>query len=240
MKILLMFFCFLAGFLFAENAGDTISLIPDETDLIGTWHGFLISKNEPVFCSTEIYSFSENKTWSIQEDNQEAIPQGWYKISNGILLLQPKEAMEKRENSAIYASIINSKKIEIPNPFDNDYKLQLIKADSIERIEKQSIIGKWKMFQKNVQTGDIKKAPFLLTFFEENKYVLEQENSEKQKILFSPEWATGIYRIHNNLLILKNAFPGQGLWDRPIFFLLGNKLRYNNAQYCIWCERIAE
>ncbi len=205
-----------------------------ESSIVGAWQGFIVHHSGQFTCRTNIkYIFSSDKTWSIQEQQQNKIPQGWYRIDKRKLLLQPQQAVVQNMNAVITAEIIDDNNFEIPNPIDNTYKMRFIRISVLPILTDDGIIGKWKILQKNLYTNELKTAPYLLIIDKNGTYKLEQPEMELPQ-----EWASGKYEILDSLLRLTNAYSGEGLWNKPVFFFLDGNLIYNNAQYSLWCERV--
>ncbi len=199
--------------------------------VVGEWQGFILNKNE-ITCQTRIrYTFYESGKWSIsQEDAKEE--QGWYKLhEENRILLQPRSAALKKENSAIIARQLNTCQFIIDNPVDRSLKLLFIKTSYLNPIQISDLRGDWKITQKNLHTEEIKTAPFVLTFHADGTYSVTQED----KVL-SKDWSIGQYEIKNNLVYLKNKYSGKGLWSKPVFFWYDKQLNYNNSLYRLWGE----
>ena len=211
-------------------------LAKDEvSSFAGIWRGFitLAKGNEIVFQTSETYMLNPDNTWEIRSNNSSPIPQGWYKIEKNQLYLQPAQAVKRNINSAITATIITSDIFEIPNPIDNTYKMRFIRCSKLSALNNDNIIGKWKIVQRNLYTNETKEAPYIIILKSNGKYQLEQADNKLPE-----EWASGTYSIKDSILTLENNFSGNGLWNKPAFFFINGRLRYNNPRYCLWLEPI--
>lgn len=207
----------------------------DISSFAGTWRSFIVStrENEILFQTSETYILNLNNTWAIRCNNATTIQQGWYKAEENKLFLQPAQAAKKNINSAITATIVNSDIFEIPNPVDRAYKMRFVRCSKLSVLSNDKIIGKWKVFQRNLYTNETKEAPYTIILKSDGKYQLDQADKKLPE-----EWASGTYLIKDSILILKNNFSGNGFWNKPAFFLINGCLRYNNPQYCLWLEQI--
>jgi len=241
MKHLLPILCFLlcGAFLFAEEGKAPEEESPDPAkDMLGSWQGILLNReDDPVAMIGDQYRFMPSGNWEILEKKEgaEPQPQGWYKVSEGKLYLQPKETAEKNEDGAITAEMRDKNSFIIRSPLDEEHSLLFLKADSLVIPSVDDLEGKWKITQKDPASNETREAPYCLVLRKDKTYRVEQPDKELPK-----EWAEGTYIISGNRIQLKNGFSGAGLWNAPAFFLLDGKLRYDNGQYCLWCEKIQE
>ena len=183
------------------------------------------------------YCLLDSGTWEIREnkDGAEARPQGWYKVSEKQLYLQPREAAEQNVNAAITAELREKDRFVIPDPLDENQALLFIRSDVLTVPAADGVAGKWKITQKDPESGETRVAPYHLVLKKDGTYTVEQPGKE-----LPAEWAKGSFSISDGLIRLKNEFTGEGLWQSPEFFLLDGKLRYNNRKYCVWCEKVRE
>lgn len=205
-------------------------------EIIGKWQGYVLNHGEITFMSPVLYHFLPSGTWSIQDGEHDAVPQGWYKLDRNAIFLQPLQAARKNENAAVKAHWKNRNAFEVPNPIDKNHAMIFIRKKSVRKMCIKDIIGTWRLEQHSLYTGKTKKAPFLLQIKSNGTYNLVAEDAAS----LSEEWSIGTYEISGEKLHLKNKYTGPGLWNKPSFFLLDGKLRYNNIQYCLWCERVHE
>lgn len=209
----------------------SVETASNSENVIGDWQGFIVNKNE-ITCQTRIqYTFYDSGKWSISQEGIKE-EQGWYKPYKGNrILLQPYSATLKNENGAIIAKRLNTWQFVIDNPVDKSLILLFVKSSYLNSIQISDLCGDWKIMQKNLHTGEIKNAPFVLTFHANGTYSVTQ----KDKIL-SKDWSTGLYEIKKNLVFLKNKYSGEGLWNKPVFFWYNKQLNYNNPLYRLWGE----
>lgn len=219
--------CF--SLLFLASAAGTESNIQD---FIGEWQAFIVNQNE-ITCQTQIrYLFHESGKWSIL---QEGIcdEQGWFRLQEkNRILLQPRSAALKGECAAITAERLNSWQFMIRNPLNRNLALLFEKKSRMQPLQINDLLGCWKILQKNLQTKEIRTAPFTLTFHADGKYSVNQPGKVLPK-----EWSSGHYKITNNLVYLNNKHSGEGLWNRTVFFWYNRQLNYNNIHYRLWGEK---
>lgn len=207
---------------------------PPKEEIIGKWQGYILNHGEITFLSPVVYHFLPDGTWEILEGEKAAAPQGWYKLDHDALFLQPLQAAQKNENAGVKALRKGKDTFEIPDTIDKDRSIIFLRKESAGDIRKDDVVGAWKMSQKDLSTGETREAPFLLQFGSDGTYKVIPQG----KTSLSEEWASGTFEISGQRLFLKNKFTGEGLWNKPSFFLLDGKLRYNNGEYCLWCERV--
>lgn len=205
-------------------------------EMVGAWQGYILNHGEVTFMSPVVYHFLPSGTWSIQDGERDAIPQGWYKLDSGAIYLQPLRAALAKENAAIKAHRKSRNAFEISNPIDENLGMLFIRKTAGRTIDLEDTVGIWKLRQRNLYTGKTKEAPFLLHIRKDLTYHVTAEDAAS----LSEEWMSGKVKISGERLYLKNRYDGSGLWNKPSFFLLDGKLRYNNSLYCLWCERISE
>ena len=237
-RLISVFFVFLCGscFLAGQEKASEEELPPDPAkDMVGSWQGFLMNGDDPVSISSNRYRFLDSGTWEILEekDGAKAVPQGWYKVSEKQLYLQPKEMAEKNEDAAIPAELRDKNSFAIQNPFEGGLSLLFMKTDVLTNPAMGDLEGKWKITQKDPESKETHVAPSTLVLRKDGTYRVEQPGKE-----LPAEWAEGTYTVSGIRIQLKNDFTGEGLWNAPAFFLLDEKLRYDNGRYCVWCEKL--
>ena len=182
------------------------------------------------------YRFLPSGTWEILEetgaDEIKPQPQGWYKVSEGTLYLQPKETAGKIEDAAISADLRDKNSFIIRSSLDDEQSLLFLRTDTMAVPTPDALSGKWKISQKDIASNETRVAPYSLVLRKDGTYQVEQRGKELPK-----EWAEGTYTVSGSTIQLKNQFSGTGLWQSPSFFLLDGKLRYNNSRFCVWCEK---
>ena len=202
-------------------------------EIIGEWQGYVLNHGKITFMSPVRYHFLPSGTWSIQDGKRCAIQQGWYKLDSDAIYLQPLQAARANENAAVKAHWKNRNAFEVPNPIDKNQGMIFIRKKSVRKMYIRDIIGTWRLKQYNLYTGKMKEAPFLMQIKSNGTYDVVSDDAAS----LSKEWSSGTFEISGEKLYLKNKYTAPGLWNKPSFFLLDGKLRYNNSQYCLWCER---
>ena len=222
------FICFIFLFSLLANAGEENAKWAD------TWHAFIIHKSGvPLFQTGIKYILHPDNTWSIQEADNSPIQQGWYKIEEHQIFLQPQSAAQQNINAAISAEIVDQDRFEIGNPIDDTRKMRLLRGSLLPVLTEKDLIGKWKIIQKNLYTDETRTAPYTLIFEKDGIYRLEQTGEALPEA-----WSSGTYAINNGIVTLKNRYSESGFWNQPSFFFLDDQLRYNDSRYSLWCERI--
>lgn len=244
MKLLLplaVSFLFAAGIrpdIPATYAAEESEHIPEpEKKMVGEWLGFMVRKDIPVFLTRNRYCFLDSGTWEIVGDAADAKtePQGWYKIDrdDDKLFLQPRDASEKEEQAAIRADLRDETTFVIEDPMDKGVSLTFLKKSSLVFPSADNLAGKWKITQMDPESGEKRDAPYFLVLKKDGSYCVEQPGKKLPE-----EWAQGTFEVDGLMVRIRNRFQGEGLWKSPSFFLLDGKLRYNDRQACLWCEKV--
>ena len=207
-----------------------------ETKMQGDWIGFIQNWDMPAKLSGIRYRFLDSGTWEILEegDDPEAKPQGWYKIieNENKLLLQPHEVALNDDDAAISAALPNEDMFIIPNPLDENNALTFIREKTLTVPTPALLADRWIITQMNPESNEKRVAKFVLVLKEDCTYAVEQPDKKLPE-----EWATGTYSISGLRIKLDNQYKGDGLWNAPQFFLLEDKLWYDDSEFCVWCER---
>lgn len=221
-----------------DQEKDVPPFVAPETKMQGDWIGFIQNWNMPTKLTGIRYRFLDSGTWEILEEGNgsEAKPQGWYKIieSENKLLLQPHEVALKEDdnNAAISAALPNEDMFIIPNPLDENNAMTFIREKTLTVPTPAFLVDRWTITQMNPESNEKRVAKYVLILKEDGTYAVEQPDKELPE-----EWATGTYSISGLRIKLENKYTGDGLWNAPQFFLLENKLWYDDSEFCLWCER---
>ena len=210
--------------------------VAPESKMPGDWIGFIQNWNMPTKLSGIRYRFLDSGTWEILEEGagSKAEPQGWYRIieNENKLLLQPHAALLKNDNAAILAILPNEDMFIIPDPLDENIAITFIRENTLTVPTPAFLADRWIITQMDPESNEKRVAKYVLVLKEDCTYAVEQPGRKLPE-----EWATGTYSISGLRIKLDNDYTGDGLWNAPAFFLLKDKLWFDDSRYCVWCER---
>ncbi len=200
--------------------------------LVGEWQGYIENRGEVTFKTSYRYRLSPDGSWTIHDDSAGSDErQGWFKAEAGTLFLQPRAAAEKNQNAAIAAAIVSDVRFEIPNSLLPHRKLFYSRLSASDAMTLEAATGKWQLKQKLFDSGEIRKAPYIVEFKDDFTYQVTQDGKT-----LPPEWSAGSFEIENGFLKLKNTFREAGFWRNPVFFRKDGRLIYNDGDLCLWGE----
>ena len=224
--------------LLAAIVSPSATVHPDEKDnkldLSGTWTAFLQNRGEIVFRTAESYIFKNPSSWSIQHKKEKPVEQGRFVLAKQTVYLYMKNKDGKQTTEAIPAKVVDHDHLKIDNPFDQQTRLIIVRNSSLHQMSKENICGGWVLFQKNLETKEVRESPYKLELLRNNTYTLSKASKKVTEI-----WGHGTWEIQNGFLYLKNEAkdPDVGFWLSPVFFFINGKLIYNNSALCVWAER---
>lgn len=237
MKFLFCLFLLLAGIsAFADP-------LPEEwnrEELAGEWDVYIVNRRQKnLLADYHCRILPDGTAQLIAPDSAE--PRLWGKMicdRGKLTLLLPEQESENREEGqaekrGLIAEYTDGGVIEFHSDFQPDLIFRLERRREKNVLTREWLTGSWSLFQKNLQTGEERRAPFELVFSADGSYSFTGEGAER----LNKECA-GTGQIENNRLFLKNRCRERdSLWFGAVFFRDDERLVLNRLDAFVRAER---
>lgn len=237
MKLRCVFILLFAGiYVFADPLRQGVGT----DELVGEWDVYIVNHDEKNLLADYYCEIRTDGT----VDLIMPAPGGkkvWGRMiyqQNRLTLQLPDQEVESRngaktEKRGLIAAYADRDVIEFRNDFQPDLTFRLERRRDDNKLTLEWLTGSWSLFQKNLQTGEERRAPFELVFSADGSYSFTGEGAER----LNKECA-GTGQIENNRLFLKNRCRERdSLWFGAVFFRDDERLVLNRLDAFVRAER---